>query len=348
MPEGPEITARRKKEHLDLCLTDDVGFRTKTNGFDKYDFVHDAATEVEIDKVDFHTRFFKKKISYPFIISCMTGGTMEAENINAKLAFAAQKLNIPIGVGSQRQALEDSEQFRSYKIIRENAPSIPVLANIGAAQVVRFNSLKPIDEIVDMINADVLVIHLNPLQELLQKEGEANFKGLLKKIKKITQQISIPVIVKEVGSGIGAPTARKLLNAGVKGIDVAGSGGTSWAGVEILRNNNKDEDHFWDWGIPTSYCIKEIYKLKKNHKFLLIGSGGINSPIDMAKAFALGSDYTASARIVLQELDKKGTDGVIDLIENWFEVLKKVMFLTGSSSLKQLRDKKLIKKENYF
>lgn len=348
MPEDPEIISRRKKEHLELCLNDDVGFKTKTNGFDKYDFIHDAATEVEIDKINFKASFFKKKISYPFIISCMTGGIMEAENINARLAFAAQKLNIPIGVGSQRQALEDSKQFRSYKIIRENAPSIPVLANIGAAQVVKFKSLKPLEEIVDMINADALVIHLNPLQELLQKEDEANFKGLLKKIKKITKQISVPLIVKEVGSGIGPVTSRKLLEAGVKGIDVAGSGGTSWAGVEILRNKNNDEDHFWDWGIPTSYCIKEIYKFKKKYKFVLIGSGGINSPIDMAKAFALGSDFTASARIVLQELDKKGTDGVISLIENWFETLRKIMFLTGSSSLKQFRNNKLIKKENYF
>ena len=261
------------------------------------------------------------------------------------MAIAAQELNIPIGVGSQRLAVEDKKYSNSFKIIRKNAPSVPVLANIGAAEVVKYKSLTPFRLLIDMIEADALVIHINPLQELLQPEGEPNFKGLLKRINKLVQQIGVPVIAKEVGAGISPQAAEQLLEAGVEGIDVAGAGGTSWAGVEILRNNSDAENDFWDWGLPTSYCIKEILKLKKKYDFTLIGSGGINSGTEAAKAFALGADLVGSARIILKELDLKGTEGVKNLITDWFEDVKHIMFLTGSESINDLRKDKLIRKE---
>jgi len=218
-------TSRRKKEHLDLCLNDKVAFRNKTTGFEFYDFYHNAITEVEIENINFSTELLRKKISYPFLISCMTGGTVKAKSINAELAIVAQELNIPIGVGSQRQAIEDEKHKNSYKIIRKNAPSVPVLANIGAAEVVKYKSLAQFRLMIDMIEADALVIHINPLQELLQLEGEPNFKGLLKRINKLVQQISVPIIVKEVGAGISSEAAEKLLGTGIEGIDVAGAGG---------------------------------------------------------------------------------------------------------------------------
>ena len=336
-------TAQRKKEHIELCLTDKVSFKEKTNGFEHYDFKHNAITEVISEKINFETKFLGKKINYPFLVSCMTGGTVEAESINAKLAIAAESLKIPVGVGSQRQAIENNDQFSTYKIIRKNAPTVPVLANIGAAQVIKQkNDLR---KLVDMVEADALVIHLNPLQELLQPEGEPNFKGLLKSIEKAVKKIGVPVIAKEVGSGISTEAAKKLLEAGVNGIDVAGAGGTSWAGVELLRRKENSKNVFWDWGLPTSFCIKEIFKLKKKYKFVLIGSGGINSGMDAAKAFALGSDLVASARIILQELDKKSIEGVTELIQNWFSIIRNVMFLTGSSTLKELRKNKIIRKD---
>ncbi|NNG26735.1 MAG: type 2 isopentenyl-diphosphate Delta-isomerase [Ignavibacteriaceae bacterium] len=341
-------TSKRKKEHLDLCLTDKVAFKNKSAGFEYYDFYHNAITEVEIDKINFNTDFLRKKINYPFLISCMTGGTVKAKSINAELAIAAQELNIPIGVGSQRQAVEDKKHINSYKIIRKNAPSVPVLANIGAAEVVKYKSLAPYRIMIDMVEADALVIHINSLQELIQPEGEPNFKGLLKRINKLVQQISVPVIVKEVGAGISPQAAEKLLGSGVEGIDVAGAGGTSWAGVEILRNNFNDENVFWDWGLPTTYCIKEIFKLKRKYDFTLVGSGGIYAGIDVAKGLALGADLVASARIILKELDLKGTEGVKKLITNWFEDIKRIMFLTGSQSIKDLRKDKLIRKELLF
>jgi isopentenyl-diphosphate delta-isomerase len=338
-------TSSRKKEHLELCLTNEVSFHSKSSGFELYDFKHYAATEINVKEINFSAKLFKKKIDYPFLISCMTGGTSEADNINAQLSIVAKELNIPIGVGSQRQALEDENYNNSFKIVRENAPSIPVLSNIGAAQVVQFSSIDPINRIIDMIEADALVIHINPLQELLQKEGETNFKGLIKKIRSVAKKIKIPVIVKEVGAGISAEVAERLLIAGVKGIDVAGAGGTSWAGVELLRNKKNTNNYFWDWGLPTSYCIREVYKLKKKNKFTLIGSGGINSPVEAAKAFALGADIVASARQILKVLDKSGTNGTVNYIKEMFEDIKKIMYLTGSKNLKELRKNKLVRSE---
>lgn len=340
-------TSKRKKEHIELCLTDLVAFKSKTNGFDKYDLIHHAITEVDIAKISFQTKIFSKKINLPFLISCMTGGTEEAEQINKRLAFIAEELKIPIGVGSQRQALENKNHLNSYKIIRKTAKSVPVFGNIGAAQLVQSANLKDILALIDMLETDAFVVHLNPLQELLQKNGEPYFVGLLKKIEKLVNISSVPIIVKEVGAGISKDVAKKLLEVGVKGIDVAGAGGTSWAGVELLRNKEKEKE-FWDWGLPTSYCIKEIYPLKKKYSFTLIGSGGINSANDLAVAFALGSDIVASARIILQTLMNDGEDAVIKLIVNWFEYLKKIMYLTGSQNLKELRNNKVIKKENLF
>jgi isopentenyl-diphosphate delta-isomerase len=339
-------TSKRKKEHLELCLTDKVTFRSKTNGFDKYDFIHNAITEVDISKISFQTKLFSIKINYPFLISCMTGGTEEAENINQRLAGIAEKLRIPIGVGSQRQALENKDFHNSYKVIRKTAKSVPVLGNIGAAQLVQSKNLNNILSLVNMLEANAFVVHLNPLQELLQKNGEPHFDKLLKKIELLVIKSDVPIIAKEVGSGISKTAAKKLLEAGVRGIDVAGAGGTSWAGVEIIRS--KGDNDLWDWGLPTSYCIKEIFPMKKKFDFTLIGSGGINTAQDMAIAFALGSDIVASARIILQTLIKNDEEEVMKLIVNWFEYLQKVLFLTGSNNLNQLKKGKLIKKEDLF
>jgi isopentenyl-diphosphate Delta-isomerase len=345
MNKSDDITSQRKKEHLELSLKADVSFKSKSNGFDYYEFIHDAATEVELDKISFETKFFKKKINYPFIISCMTGGTDEAENINAQLAIAAEELKIPIGVGSQRQALESKNFRNTYDVIRKNAKSVPILGNLGAAELIKIKSFNDVKILIDLIQADTFVIHLNPLQELLQLEGTPYFKGLLKSLKKLVKQIEIPIIVKEVGAGISGKVARELLETGVQGIDVAGAGGTSWAGIEMLRNKSTVNDYFWDWGLPTSFCLRETSKLKKKFKFILIGSGGINSAIDAAKAFALGAECVASARTILKELDSNGVDGVKNLISDWFEIIKKIMFLTGSKSLNDLRKNKILRRE---
>jgi isopentenyl-diphosphate delta-isomerase len=341
-------TIQRKEDHINLCLTDKVEFKDKTNGFENYEFEHCAISEVELSTIDLSTKFFNKKVNFPFLISCMTGGTKEAEKINQKLAECANELNIPVGVGSQRQALENEKNHESYKIIRKYSGNVPVLGNLGAAQLVSSkNIVDDIKFLIDLIEADAFVIHLNPLQELLQKEGEPNFKGLLKRIHQLTNKIKIPFIVKEVGSGISKYSAKKLLEVGIKGIDVAGSGGTSWAKVETLRNGEAD-NLFNEWGLPTSYCVRTVSELKKKKKFLLISSGGIKNGIDIAKSTALGADFSASARIIFQEAMKNDVVEVINLIRNWFEDVKKIMYLTNSSNIKELQKLKLIRKSEMY
>ncbi|PKL82902.1 MAG: type 2 isopentenyl-diphosphate Delta-isomerase [Ignavibacteriae bacterium HGW-Ignavibacteriae-3] len=346
MPESK--TSERKKDHIELCLQDKVSYKIKTNGFENYDFEHYAATEVEFDKIDLSTEIFGRKISLPFMISCMTGGTSEAKKINEKLALAANILNIPIGVGSQRQALESKKHYSSYRAVINNAGKVPVLGNIGAAQVAM--SKNPADQIkllIDLIEADAMVVHLNPLQELLQNEGEPDFNGLLKNLEIICKNSPVPVIAKEVGSGISKKAAKKLLDAGVKGIDVAGTGGTSWAAVELIRSGQTDT-FFSEWGLPTSYCVRTVNELKSKNKFTLIASGGINNGVDVAKSLALGADLSASARIILLELMNNGSEGVVSLIKSWFLTVKKIMYLTGCNNINKLKKIELIRKGELF
>ncbi len=338
--------SERKKDHIDLCLSQDVNYN-KTNGFEKYDFEHNAITEINFNSIDLSTTFFNRNINYPFLISCMTGGTEKADNINAQLAAAAEELNIPVGVGSQREFLESNSKNKSYTAVKSFAPNVPRLSNIGAAQVAVLKSADPIIKIIDQIEAAALVIHVNPLQELIQDEGQPSFKGLLKNIEMICGKIEFPVIVKEVGTGISKIAASKLLDAGIRGIDVAGSGGTSWSAVEMLRNNCSDT-YFWNWGLPTSYCLRTVSELKEQREFLLVSSGGVNTADEIAKSIALGADIAASAKMLLRVLNEKGLDGVIELIQSLFEDVKKIMYLTGCSSVKELNKLKLIKKEDLY
>jgi len=340
--------SRRKKEHLDIVLNKNVSFISKTSGFEKYDFIHYALTEIDLNKIDLSTYFFNKKISFPFMISSMTGGTSEANNLNSDLAVVANELNIPIGVGSQRQAIEDSRHHTTYSVIRQNAPSIPVVGNIGASEIAAAKNINKFQKLIDLIEADAFIVHLNPLQELLQHDGNTKFEGLYKNLEELVKAISVPVIVKEVGAGISKKVAKRLLDIGVKGIDTAGAGGTSWAGIEIIRSNRSLDNPFWDWGLPTSYCIRQIHKLKKEYKFSLIASGGIKNGFDAAKALALGADITASAKTILKILTGQGISNTIDFIIDWHETIKKIMFLTGSEKLSELNKSKLIRKKELY
>lgn len=339
--------SERKKDHIDICLNSDVTY-IKSNGFEKYDFVHDPLTEVKIDDIDFNKNFLEKKISLPFLISSMTGGTEETATLNEKLSIVANELNIPMGVGSQRIMLEDTSQESSFKVVRKNAPRVPILSNIGSAQILQLKDVSELKRIIDPIEADGLIVHVNPLQELLQIEGDKDFSGLLNRLEEIKNKLSIPLIVKEVGSGFDYNSAEKLLNAGVDVIDVAGAGGTSWAAVELKRNDDESNYYFREWGYRTSYSIREVSKLKEKHDFILLGSGGITTFDDAAKAIALGADIVASAGSILKTLDSEGVKGVIDFIINLFVGIKKIMFLTGSSSIKELQTNKILRNEELF
>lgn len=344
MNSAKENISKRKTEHLKFCSSDAVAFKSKTSGFERYDFMHNAATEVDISRLEISTHFFSAKISAPFLISCMTGGTAESDNINLRFASVAKEMNIPLGIGSQRYALNSNKYKKIFSEIRKNAGDVPILSNIGAAQICSEKKIFTFQKIVDDIEAAALVVHLNPLQELLQQNGEPNFVGLKKNLSRLSKKIAVPIIVKEVGSGISQRTANELLECGVKGIDVAGAGGTSWAGVELLRNNSSDFT-FWDWGLPASYCIRTIKKVKNDFDFLLIGSGGITNGVEMTKAIALGADIGASARTILHFLLNGGEENVVQKLNAWFDVLKKIMFLTGSKNLKSLQKEKIFPRE---
>ena len=348
-------TSSRKQQHVNISLTKDVAFRTKSPGFDRWDFLHNALPELNLSDIDLSTVFLGKKISFPFIVSSMTGGYAKAERINRQLAEICAQKKIALGVGSQRQASENEQYHRSFSVVRETAPEIPIFGNIGAAEVARLRDASSIVRLIDLIQADGFAVHLNPVQEFLQPEGDTNFRGVLNGIELLAKSLPVPVIVKEIGAGISADVAQRLIDVGVKIIDIAGAGGTSWAGVEILRRNRKgnkmfgsgaknkegtssNAEIFWDWGIPTIDALKSVCRLKNVSPSLkIIASGGITNGIDCAKSISMGADFVASAMSILQALAHGGTEAVSGLIDQWEWELKGVMFLTGSRSIPELQ-----------
>ncbi len=276
-------TSSRKRDHVELAVKKDVAFRGKTAGFEEWEFIHNALPEIDFSGIDTATEFLGKKLSFPLMISCMTGGYAEAETINRQLAEVCEEFHLAMGVGSQRQAMESSAYHSSFSIARKAAPSIPLIGNIGAPEVAALKDHSPIVKLADMIRADAFAVHLNPLQEFLQPEGNTNFRGVLNGIEKLVKQLPIPVIVKEIGAGISKEVAERLVNVGVRYIDIAGAGGTSWAGVEILRRKkteHADWDPFWDWGIRTTDALRDVVLLKKNIAGLVVISSVV-SPADL-------------------------------------------------------------------
>lgn len=339
-------TTSRKRDHVELTVKKDVAFRSKTAGFDEWELIHNALPEIDLSDVDPSVKFLGKALSFPLLVSCMTGGYAEAEKINRQLAEVCEEFGLAMGVGSQRQAMENSAYHRSFSVVRSAAPSIPVIGNIGAPEVAKMNGIDPVLRLAELIRADAFAVHLNPLQEFLQPEGNTNFRGVLKGIEMLVRQLPVPVIVKEIGAGISADVAERLLNAGVRYIDVAGAGGTSWAGVEILRKNKneqKDWNPFWDWGIRTTDALIALAPLKKKYPELsVIASGGIVNGVDSAKAVALGAEMTAAARPLLKVLMTGGRKDLQKKIEQWKLEFRGAMFLTGSATVDQLKNKRAV------
>lgn len=337
-------TQTRKADHLRICLEDDVQFRNLTNGLDKYRFDHSCLPELDLSEVDLSTKFLKKDLSFPILISSMTGGTEQAKMINCRLAVAAQKYGLAMGVGSQRIAVENPDVAHTFAV-RSLAPDALLCANLGAIQLNYTYGIDQCLRVVEILEADALILHLNPLQECIQPHGDTKFKGLLAKIKQLCQQIDVPVIVKEVGNGISATMATKLINAGVTVIDVAGAGGTSWAKVESERAENNLQRRlgktFADWGISTADCIVQI---RKQHPDLpLIASGGLRNGMEIAKAIALGADLAGSAFPFLQAAAESEA-ALNELIELLIAEIKTVLFCTGNANLTELkRSQSLIK-----
>jgi len=327
---------KRKKDHVELTVNDKVAYLKKT-GFERYDFMHNALPEVDLSEVSLNSRLLGRSFSFPLFVSSMTGGYSEAGPINAQIAAFCEKRNLPFGVGSQRAMLEHPEEIESFATVREHAPKAFIAANIGGVQLIGSLSQDKIRLLIESIRADAIIVHLNPLQELMQPEGDRNFRGVKDGIKSLTEAVNIPIIVKETGAGISPSVAEELLDIGVKVIDVSGAGGTSWAKVENRRDRREQPlELFDDWGIPTAICIEEIALLKNRYMFDMIGSGGIRTSFDIVKALALGADFTAAAQPVIKKLMHEGPDGLNRLFEQWMAETRIILTLLGCRSFSEL------------
>jgi len=289
--------------------------------------------------IDLSTVFLKKRMKAPIVISAMTGGVREAEKINIVFAEVAERMGLAMGVGSQRAAIEDGSLARTFRAVRDAAPSIPLMANLGAPQLGAGWGIKEASEAVNMIEADGLAIHLNSLQEAAQPEGEPQYRGVLDKIREIRKALGVPLIVKETGAGVSSEDAKRLEDAGVSILDVAGAGGTSWAAVEYYRARDLGDDvgirlgkTFWDWGIPTAVSIVEC---ARSTSLPLIASGGIRSGLDAAKSIALGADLVGVALPFLKAA-ARGRRELQWEIEMVLNELSCAMFLTGAEDLEEL------------
>jgi len=341
-----EKTRKRKADHIRIATTYNVQARKNTTGFEDIYLVHKALPEIDRDKIDLTTEVFNHKFLAPIIVSALTGGTEEAEKINAAIATVVEELGIGMGVGSQRAALEDKRLEKTFAVVRKKAPTAFLVANLGGVQLVKGYGVKEVRKAIEMINADAVAIHLNPLQEAVQPEGETSFQGVLEKIGEIAKEIDKPVIVKETGAGIAAEDAKRLETIGVSGIDVGGAGGTSFAAVEFYRAKGERNiyhqrlgDVFWDWGIPTAISLIEVVQTVK---IPVIASGGIRSGLDVAKALALGASLTSLAQPILQAAVEGGTKKTREVLTMLIEELKNAMFLVGAENLHQLRKTPLI------
>ncbi|MDP8941153.1 MAG: type 2 isopentenyl-diphosphate Delta-isomerase [Thermoproteota archaeon] len=344
-PSDIEIIKQRKRDGIEIPLNNDVQAKTTSTYLEYVKLIHNALPELDYDEIDISTTFLKRKFSAPLIIDSMTGGAPEAARINGRLGELAEKYGFAMGLGSQRAGLESKELAETYSIARKNAPSAFLIANIGGAQLAKGLSIDNIKKIIDMIQADALNIHLNPLQELIQPEGELKYKGVFSKISEISGALDVPVIVKEVGAGISKEVAVKLEVSGVSAINVAGAGGTSWAGVEKLRaeaSNNDLKIHlgeiFWDWGIPTAASLIEV---KKTVKVPIIASGGLRNGIEMAKCIVLGASMCAMAYpFLLKAAESK--EQLFNFADTVIAELKSTMFLIGAMNLSVLKSSRYI------
>ena len=333
---APE-TQQRKADHIRVCLEQDVQCQQITTGLEKYRFEHCCLPELDWDALDISGSFLGKTLGAPVLISSMTGGTEQAQLINTRLAIAAQTFGLAMGVGSQRVAVEAPDVMKTFAI-RRYAPDCLLFANLGAVQLNYGYGLAECQRVVDGLEANALILHLNPLQESVQTRGDRNFHGLLNKIETLCQRLPVPIIAKEVGNGISATMAQKLLNVGIAAIDVAGAGGTSWAKVEggraaDLRQRRLGQT-FADWGLPTATCVTQVRAVAP--AIPLIASGGIRNGLQVAKAIALGADLVGLAHpFLLAAHDSE--ESVALLAECLLEELRTVLLCTGNQNFTALR-----------
>lgn len=337
---------QRKADHIRINLEEDVAFKRVTTGLETYYFMHQALPELDLAAVDTSIEIFGKRLGTPLLISSMTGGTAKAREINRTLAAGAQQVGMAMGLGSMRAGIEDPSLESTYQV-RDVAPDILLLANLGAVQLNYGYGVEQCRRAVDMIAADALILHFNALQEAVQPEGDGNFAGLLGKVESVCRQLSVPVVAKEVGWGFSREAARQLADAGVAAIDVAGAGGTSWSQVEMYRaptaRHARVAGAFIDWGIPTATSIRFCREAAPN--LPIFASGGIRDGIEVAKCVALGASLVGLAGEFLRAVDRDGDKGVVELADTITQELRVTMFCAAAGDLATLSRTPLYRSE---
>ncbi|QKY71139.1 type 2 isopentenyl-diphosphate Delta-isomerase [Lentibacillus sp. CBA3610] len=333
---------KRKTEHIRLCLNDNVEGVDKSTGLEGISFIHNALPEINFADIETGTHFLDKPLNAPFLVSSMTGGSELAAQINRNLAKAAEQKGWAVALGSTRALLESDAHQESF-LIRKHAPTVPLIANIGAVQLNYGYGAEECRRIVELTGADSILLHFNPLQEAVQDEGDLNFENLLPKIEKVCSALDVPVGAKEVGFGIDGTIAKKLYDAGVSYIDVAGAGGTSWSQVEKLRSNDPLKkaaaEAFNNWGIPTKDCIVSVRSALPDVP--VVSSGGMKTGMDAAKALTIGADVIGFARKLLQAATESDA-AVIETMEQIELELKMTMFGVGAKTLDDLKNTKRV------
>jgi isopentenyl-diphosphate delta-isomerase len=331
---------QRKADHIKINLEQDVR-SALTSGLEKYHFAHEALPELDLNRIDTTLSLFGKQLASPTLVSSMTGGTAEAETINLRLAEAAQECGVAMGVGSQRAAIEHPQQASTFQV-RRVAPDILLFANLGAVQFNYGYGVDQCRQAVDMIGADALYLHLNPVQEAVQDAGDTNWIGIAKKIEEVCKKLEVPVIAKEVGWGISERTAKILSDCGVAAIDVAGAGGTSWSQVEMHRAPDEFTRQlaatFVGWGIPTAESILNVKKAVPDMK--IFASGGIKDGLDIAKCIALGATLGGMAGNFLKAA-AVSTEKTVDMMKLTKRQIEVTMFASGAGMLRELQQGKL-------
>lgn len=325
----------RKSDHIDVTTEEDVESQGKTTLLEEVEFFHDSLPELALDDIDVSTRAFGCRLDAPLVISGMTGGTERAKRLNRKLARTASELGLAMGVGSQRAMLEEPSLADSYEV-REVAPDMPLLGNLGAVQAAEA-SVEEIRGLVDAIDADALCLHLNPGQELVQPEGDDDFSRCLDAVARVADGLDVPVVAKETGCGLSPVALDKLADTPVEWVDTSGAGGTTWIGVETLRKPDSERDVgelFWDWGTPTAASI--VYARRRD--FEVIGSGGLRSGLDAARAIGLGARLAGMALPWIRAVhEHDGIEKALEFGRTTIRALETACALTGSTSVEQLR-----------
>ncbi len=332
---GGELHDKRKSEHLRICLDEDVRSGTST-GLERYRLIHQALPEMSLEDVSTRTRFLGRELSAPLLISAMTGGTPLAQQVNQRLAVAAQELGLAMALGSQRAAIEDPRLAPTYQV-RDRAPDILLLANLGAVQLNHGYGIEECLQAVQSTGADALILHLNPLQEALQPDGNTDFRGLLDKIAEVCQALPVPVIVKEVGWGLSEAAARGLCQSGVAALDIAGAGGTSWSEVERHRSTSPAAAEvakaFIDWGIPTADSLCQVRRACPH--LPIVASGGVKDGVETALCLALGANMVGMAHALLRPA-MDCSEAVIQKLRIVLRQLRVAMFCSGARAVDDL------------